>query len=141
QATPHLMQAVKDVQWGAAPPILPPGAQIAVLAGDPGKAAPFTVRLKFPANYTIPAHSHPGDEHVVVVSGSPTFGMGGKLSKPNPANKVLGVGGVAIAPMGMNHYAFTSAQETSIVLYGQGPVEFKYVNPADDPRNAKTSTK
>src|SRR5262249_3741884 len=75
QATPHLMQAVKDVQWGAAPPILPPGAQIAVLAGDPGKAAPFTVRLKFPANYTIPAHSHPGDEHVVVVSGSLTFGM------------------------------------------------------------------
>jgi len=25
------------------------------------------------------------------------------------------------------------------VLYGQGPVEFKYVNPADDPRT-KTST-
>jgi len=27
------------------------------------------------------------------------------------------------------------------VLYGQGPVEFKYVNPSDDPRNAKTATK
>jgi hypothetical protein len=27
------------------------------------------------------------------------------------------------------------------VLYGQGPVEFKYVNPADDPRNAKPATK
>jgi hypothetical protein len=23
------------------------------------------------------------------------------------------------------------------VLYGIGPVEFKYVNPSDDPRNAK----
>jgi hypothetical protein len=28
-----------------------------------------------------------------------------------------------------------------IVLFGQGPVEFKYVNPADDPRNAKPASK
>src|SRR6476620_9589447 len=51
--------AVKEAQWGPAPPMLPPGAQIAVLSGDPGKAAPYTVRLKFPANYAVPAHSHP----------------------------------------------------------------------------------
>jgi len=25
------------------------------------------------------------------------------------------------------------------VLYGQGPVEFNYVNPADDPRNAAST--
>jgi hypothetical protein len=41
----------------------------------------------------------------------------------------------------MNHFAYTTTSETTIVLYGQGPVEFKYVNPADDPRNAKTATK
>ena len=40
-------------------------------------------------------------------------------------------------PAGMNHYAFTGEQETTIILYGQGPVEFKYVNPADDLRNAQ----
>ena len=40
-------------------------------------------------------------------------------------------------PTGMNHFAFTGAKETVIILYGQGPVDFKYVNPADDPRNAK----
>ena len=39
-------------------------------------------------------------------------------------------------PAGMNHYAFTKAP-TTIVLFGQGPVEFKYVNPKDDPRNSK----
>jgi len=43
-------------------------------------------------------------------------------------------------PAGMNHFAYTTAQETIIVLYGQGPVEFNYVNPADDPRNAKKGT-
>jgi hypothetical protein len=40
-------------------------------------------------------------------------------------------------PPGMNHYAFASARETTIVLFGQGPVEFKYVDPNDDPRSAK----
>jgi hypothetical protein len=40
-------------------------------------------------------------------------------------------------PANVTHFAYTGSQETTIVLYGQSPVEFKYVNPADDPRNAK----
>jgi len=36
----------------------------------------------------------------------------------------------------MNHFAYTT-QESTIILFGQGPMEFKYVNPADDPRSAK----
>ena len=36
-------------------------------------------------------------------------------------------------PANVNHFAYTKG-ETTIVLYGQGPVEFKYVNPADNPR-------
>jgi quercetin dioxygenase-like cupin family protein len=140
QGHSHVIQSPKDVQWGPAPPLLPAGAQIAVLAGDPGKPAPYTVRLKFPANYAIPAHSHPTDEHVVVTSGALTFGMGDKLTKGG-GNKTLAVGGFALMPANMNHFAYTTAAETTIVLYGQGPVEFKYVNPSDDPRNAKTSTR
>jgi len=130
----HVIQAPAAATWGPAPPMLPPGAQIAVLAGDPSKAAPYTVRLKFPANYDIPAHSHPTDENVVVVSGSFALGMGNKLDRK--AGTTLPPGGFGLLPAGMNHYAYTT-QETTIVLYGQGPVEFKYVNPADDPRNKK----
>jgi quercetin dioxygenase-like cupin family protein len=134
--SPHVIAAPVDAKWGPAPPLLPAGAQIAVLSGDPGKPAPYAVRLKFPANYAIPAHSHPTDENVVIVTGSLTFGMGDKLSKTAAANKTLPVGGYALMPAGMNHYAFTTAG-TTLILYGQGPVEFKYVNPNDDPRNAK----
>jgi quercetin dioxygenase-like cupin family protein len=105
------------------------------------KAAPYTIRLKFPANYAIPAHSHPADEHVVVTSGSVTLGMGDALTKTGAGNKTLSPGSFALMPANMNHFAFTSAAETTIVLYGQGPVEFKYVNPSDDPRNAKTKTR
>lgn len=141
QTAAHVIQTPKEVQWGPAPPLLPAGAQIAVLAGDPGKAAPYTVRLKFPANYAIPAHSHPADEHVVIVKGALTFGMGDALMKTASGNKTLNVGGFALMPAKMNHFAFTTAAETEIVLYGQGPVDFKYVNHADDPRNAKTSSR
>jgi len=66
QSHAHVLQTPKEAQWGPAPPMLPPGAQIAVLSGDPTKSGSYSVRLKFPANYAIPAHSHPTDENVVI---------------------------------------------------------------------------
>jgi len=137
QTNSHVIASVNDAQWGPAPPMLPAGAEITVLAGNPMQAVPYTIRLKFPAHYAIPAHSHPTDENVVVVSGALTFGMGEKLVPDAGQIKTLTAGGFALMPAGMNHYAFTAAEETTIVLYGQGPVEFKYVNPADDPRHAR----
>jgi quercetin dioxygenase-like cupin family protein len=143
QGHAHVIQTPAEAKWGPAPPMLPAGAQIAVLSGDPTKPVPYAVRLKFPDHYAIPAHSHPTDENVVVTSGALTFGMGDKLNRSAAGNKTLGMGGYALMPANMNHFAYTTG-DTTIVLYGQGPVEFKYVNPADDPRNAtspKTATK
>jgi quercetin dioxygenase-like cupin family protein len=131
QTPAHVMENLSAAKWGPAPPMLPPGAQIAVLAGDPTRPVPYTVRLKFPANYTIPAHSHPTDENVTVVSGELFMGMGTKLDKKSALG--LGVGGFALMPAKANHFAYTRT-ETTVVLFGQGPVEFTYVNPADDPR-------
>jgi quercetin dioxygenase-like cupin family protein len=139
QTQDHVISAPGEAQWGPAPPLLPAGAQIAVLTGDPTKSVPYTVRLKFPAHYSIPAHSHPTDEHVVVVSGAVTFGMGKRLVKDVPANKTLPPGGFALMPARMNHFAYTGDEEATIVLYGMGPVEFTYVNPGDDPRHAKAA--
>jgi len=130
----HVLSDPKEANWAPAPPMFPAGAQMVVLAGDPTKPTPYTVRLKFPSNYAIPAHSHPTDEHVVVVSGAVTFGMGDKLDKTAASNKTLPVGGFALMPATVNHYAYTT-QESTIVLFGEGPVEFKYVNPSDDPRS------
>jgi len=77
----HVLVPADKVQWGPAPPVLPAGAQISVLEGDPHEKGPVTLRLKFPANYVIPAHSHPTDENVVVVSGAVTFGVGEAVAK------------------------------------------------------------
>jgi quercetin dioxygenase-like cupin family protein len=140
QSSKHVIESLKDAKWGPAPPMLPRGAQIQVLGGNPGATGLVTLRIKLPAGYKIPAHSHPTDENVVVTTGALTFGMGDKLTKTAAANKTLAVGGYALMPANMNHFAYTTT-ETTIVLYGQGPVEFKYVNPADDPRNARSATK
>ena len=49
-------QAVRpdQLQWAAAPSVLPKGAQVAVLSGDPSKTGPFTIRLKGPEGYKFP---------------------------------------------------------------------------------------
>ena len=57
--------------------------------------------------------------------------MGSKLDWN--AGTPLPAGSYALMPAGMNHFAFTKS-ETTIILFGIGPVGFTYVNPADDPR-------
>ena len=141
QTSNHVIATQEEAQWGPASPMVPSGAQIAVLAGNPMGTGAYTIRIKMPANYAIPAHSHPTDENVVVVSGALTFGMGDKLDTGASANKTLTAGGFALMPANMNHFAYATSSETTIVLYGQGPVEFKYVNPADDPRNQSKGSK
>jgi quercetin dioxygenase-like cupin family protein len=130
----HVIETLAEAKWGPAPPALPPGAEMEVLNGNPGGDALFTIRVKMPANYKIPAHSHPMDEHVTVLSGGLFMGMGDKLDMAK--GKELPAGGFGLMPANMNHFAYTK-KATVIEIHGIGPVEFKYVNPADDPRNQK----
>jgi anti-sigma factor ChrR (cupin superfamily) len=119
-----------DMKWGAVPNAFPPGAQIAVVSGDPFKEGLYVVRLKMPAGYKIPAHNHPTTEYVTVISGSFNIGMGDKLDAQKGVT--LRPGGFAEAPAKMNHYAWSSG-ETIVQVHGQGPFAITYVNPADDP--------
>jgi hypothetical protein len=75
--------------WGPAPPVLPKGAQIAVLSGDPSKDGLYVLRLKMPANYKIPAHNHPTAEYVTIISGKFHIGMGDKLDEKKGSNSAL----------------------------------------------------
>lgn len=120
------------VKWGAGPPALPPGAQLAVISGDPGKAGPYVLRAKLPAGYTVPPHTHPTDENVTVLSGTFHIAMGDKLDKTK--GDTVAAGGFFRAEKGMQHYAWASSP-TVIQIHGIGPFAITYVNPADDPRN------
>jgi quercetin dioxygenase-like cupin family protein len=130
----HVVLNPDDLKWGDVPPGLPPGAKMAILAGDPTKKGMFTVRMQAPAGYKVPPHTHPTAENITVISGTFNIGMGDKFD--DATGKPLEAGGFVLLPAGMKHYAWSTG-DAVIQIHGKGPFEIKYVNPADDPRNAK----
>ena len=130
----HVMLAPDDLNWTAGPPGLPAGAKLVVMSGDPSKAGLFSLRLKFPANYTIPAHWHPTDEHVTVISGTLWMGMGEKTDAIK--RTALKAGSYALMPARSGHSAMAK-EETIVQINGMGPFAITYYNPAEDPRNKK----
>jgi hypothetical protein len=127
----HVVVPADKVQWGPAPPFLPAGAEISVLAGDPHQKGDVALRLKFPANYEIPAHWHSMTEQVTVLSGTFHIGMGDTLDRAS--SQTLTPGGFVSLPGHMRHFAWTSAP-TVVQLNLQGPFDIFYVNPADNPQ-------
>jgi quercetin dioxygenase-like cupin family protein len=130
-ADEHVAVSPDNLKWGAAPPAFPKGAQIAVLSGDPTKDGLYVIRLKVPAGYKVPPHTHPNDENITVISGTFNIGMGDKLDEKK--GDALKAGGFAHMAKGMQHFAWFG-EDSVIQLHGMGPQSIIYVNPADDPR-------
>jgi quercetin dioxygenase-like cupin family protein len=120
------------IKFAPGPPVLPSGFEKATLGGDMmKKGSEYTVRLRFPDGYKIPAHFHPGDEHVTVIQGTFLMGMGDKFDEASL--KEMPAGSFHEIRKGVHHYAM-SRGETVIQLHGVGAWGITYVNPADDPR-------
>lgn len=132
-AMPSLYNAA-GLKWKDGPPSLPPGAQIAVLEGDPAKPGPFVFRVKVPDGYKIPPHTHPKNERVTVISGTFNLGMGDKFDATK--TEALPAGTYGTWPSGMKHFVWTKG-ETVVQFHGDGPWVIEYLNPADDPRKKK----
>lgn len=130
----HTLLSPQDIQWGAAPPVLPSGAEAAVLFGDPSKEGLFALRLKVPAGYAIPPHTHPVDEVVTVVSGTFKLGMG-ETADPGAAT-AFPAGSFFALPPGTAHFAYAD-EETVVQITTNGPWGLTYVNPEDDPRKTQ----
>jgi len=128
---PHVVLTPAAMKWGPAPPVLPTGAQIAVLDGDPGKAGPFTIRFKFPDGYKIAPHWHSMDEHITVVQGTFRAGMG-ETSTPAGLHD-FPVGSFLKMPAKAPHFA-TAKGEVIVQIHGVGPFDLTYVDPKDAPK-------
>jgi hypothetical protein len=129
--------AAADVKFGPPPPVLPPGAQLAVLRGDPGKKGPFAMRFKMPGGYKIAPHWHSKDEELTVLSGTFVLAMGDKAGENVHA---MEVGAYHFLP-GKMHHSAESKGETLIEIHGDGPFDLHYLDPKDDPTRTAAAAK
>jgi quercetin dioxygenase-like cupin family protein len=130
----HMIVSPQDIKWGPAPAVLPPGAEAAVLFGDPSKEGLFALRLKLPEGYSVPPHTHPVDEVVTVISGMFNLGMGETADQS--AAQPLPAGSFFALPPETAHYVFID-EPTVIQISTVGPWGLTYVNPEDDPRKSQ----
>jgi quercetin dioxygenase-like cupin family protein len=117
-----------DVKWRP----LRPGAEIAVVSGNPDAAGePFVMRMRYTGAVRVPPHWHPTDEHITVLSGTFMLGMGERFDESSAAAIVAG--GYALAPAKMPHFAWSTG-DTVVQVHGIGPFAINYVNAADRPK-------
>ena len=127
----HTVVAGDAVKWGRAPASLPPGAEGAVLLGDPTKPGPFVLRLRFPAGFVVPPHRHSKDEFLTVIAGRVAVGSGEQLDRTS--TRPLPAASFVHLPAGMPHYVWVDG-ESIVQINGTGPFDVVYVDPKDDPR-------
>ena len=120
-----------QIKYGPPPPFVAPGAQLAVIEGNPmASSGDYTIRLKMPDGFKVAPHWHPKRENVTVISGSLKVGMGDKWDDSKMA--AFPAGSFAYLDPDMHHYAAASGN-TEIQIHGIAPFAINYVNPADDP--------
>ena len=127
----HTIVPPQDINWGPAPAMLPPGAEAAVLFGDPSEDGLFVLRLKLPAGYSVAPHTHPVDEFITVITGRFRLGMGETADQRK--TQALPAGSFFALPPGTAHYVFID-EETVVQISTIGPWGLTYINPKDDPR-------
>ncbi|MDX1631223.1 MAG: cupin domain-containing protein [Thermoanaerobaculia bacterium] len=130
--TGHLMVTADQLEWTDVAS-MPPGAEMAVLEGDPSKEGPFTLRLKVPANYYVPAHVHPAAERVTVLEGTIYMAAGENLDEEDATE--LGPDSLAVVDEGVPMIGFTRDDPAVFQLNGDGPWGITYLDPDDDPRD------
>ena len=119
-----------SLRWSV-PPVLPPGALIAVVSGDPAGPGEFTLLVSMPNGYRLPPHFHPSGEHVEVREGALLVGTGDALDPKR--TQTLAAGDSATAPAGMPHFSIARGR-TVVSATFIGPYTITYLHAGDAPR-------
>jgi quercetin dioxygenase-like cupin family protein len=120
-----------ELQWIPAPSILPTGARIAVVSGDPFKPGEFTIEFDMPDTYKLPPHTNPSREHVLVKSGALRAGIGRKIDLKQSV--VLAAGDTASVPAGVPHWSIAQGETHLVVTEEMGPYGIAYMSVRDEP--------
>ena len=103
------------------------GQWVEKVSGDFSKPGePFVFRIHQDAGYITLPHVHPIDEHITVVKGTWSLGMGRRFSQS--ALELMEAGTYGMAPKNMEHFAW-SKTETILQIHGIGPFTSTVVEP------------
>ncbi len=112
-----------DIQWSGDGNKLQ--LQTAPLVGNPSAPEPYAERIKLPANFRLPPHSHPNEARMVVVlSGTLYYAFGDTFDETKL--KAFPPGSFFTEPKDMPHYALTK-EEVVLQLNAIGPAATKIV--------------
>ncbi len=117
--TPKKIVWEKDTEPGA-----PKGLMVAVLYGDPSKAEPYVVLVKFPAGSSFPLHTHPNLENVTVLRGTIGMTVG---SSDKAKGELLPPGSFVSVPANTSHFVWAT-KEVVVEISGNGPDETKLID-------------
>jgi quercetin dioxygenase-like cupin family protein len=122
QDSTHAVPASSITFTDIAVPGFDAGMKIAVINGNPDEAGLYTLRLSFPDGYRFPAHFHPMDENVTVLSGTLLLAMGDRAD--DAKLKAYGTGDFLHMPATRPHFGGARGA-TVIQLHGQGPFKIE----------------
>ena len=119
-----------EMQWTAHPIV--PGAELAVLLGNPAQPEPAVVRMRFPAEVRIMPHTHPEARTYTVLTGEWKLGFGVRFDPDRMLS--FPAGSVYRLPAGVPHWQATGVEGATIQIESVGPSRTDFLDPADDPR-------
>lgn len=98
----------------------PNGPRSVVLFGDPTKAGPYVMRVKYPANMTVPPHSHSDPVKVVSLLEGALFLGYSDTVEMSRATKMT-VGSIWTEPKGVVHFGLIGPEGVTLEVHGIGP--------------------
>lgn len=112
-----------ELSYRADPQI--PSVGIAVVAGDPKAAGPYTLRVRFEAGASAAPHAHPDERVVTVLEGEYRFAAGTQFDAD--ALRRYSPGTVLIVPAGLAHFSAAGPWGAVVQESGYGPTAMQAV--------------
>jgi quercetin dioxygenase-like cupin family protein len=110
----------------------PSSVRLAIIVGQPSKAAPYTIRVKVPHGEKLMPHRHPEDRVYTVISGVFYIGLGDQFD-PDKL-QAYPPGSVVVLPGNTSHFHWAKSSEYVTQVTAIGPLGLDYVSAKDDPR-------
>ena len=112
-----------QIEWKARPE----GVEVYVMWGDPSKAGPYALLVKWLPHHMSQPHTHPNARYITVLKGTWWVGTGEKFDPDNSTPMPAGSFVTHFAKQ--VHWDGAKDEECILEIVGEGPAPTDYVHP------------